>query len=333
MTLGGRIVRPAIAWVSIGAGLGSCAGERSVLDGLDRSDEAVGHGAIGAGRRVLASAGGRDILEGDLLPALLEIGGGEALREAVLDHELERLARERGITIGQDELRRERQRLSRALLAGSGDEDEERGGRVLEDLRAQRGLGATRFEAMLRRNAIMRALVRDEIQVTPEDVERAFEIVFGERIAARLIVVASDREAADIRGTLLRGSGDLPSRFAAIARARSIDPSGTVGGELAPLSLVDPSIPGSLRRALASGDVGSMTPVVSLDGAFAVALIEGRLPRVDTTLERERATLERVLKERREREAMTTLAERLVRESGVVVIDRSLSWSWERGER
>lgn len=306
------------------AALASCAGEPDILDGLDRGERAAGPAAS----RVLASTERYEIGVGDMLGALLELGGGEVLREIVLDRELERLARERGIGVSEDDLRRERGRLARTLLGAQGGLDEERAGRVLDDLRAQRGLGALRFEALLRRNAILRTLVRDDVRVGQEDIERAYEIVFGERIAARLIVVADEREAGRIRAELLGGSGDLPSRFAAMARARSIDPSGEVGGQLPGVSPIDPAYPEVLRNALTKGEVGTITPVLALDGAHAIALIEQRLAPAPTTIERERGELERVLRDRRERDAMATLAERLVREAGVVVIDRSLAWSW-----
>lgn len=306
--------------------MGSCAGEPDALEGLDRGERAVGSG--GRSSRVLASTDRYEIGEGDMLAGLLELGGGEVLREIVLDRELDRLARERGLDATPDDLRRERQRLARTLLGERGDLDEERAGRVLEHLRAQRGLGAVRFEALVRRNAMLRRLVRDEVSVREEDVRRAFEIVYGERIAARLIVVADEREAGRIRGELLRGPGDLPSRFAVAARASSIDPSGVLGGQLPGVSPIDPAYPEVLRRALATGEVGTITPVLALDGAYAIALIEGRLAPAPTTFERERGELERVLRERREREAMAGLAERLVRDAGVVVIDRSLAWSW-----
>ncbi len=84
----------------------------------------------------------------------------------------------------------------------------------------------------------------------------------------RIIVVATREEAQAVRDELDRG-GD----FAAIARARSIDPSSAAGGDLGRLEVA--TLRPELRDALQSVAVGSTTGIVRLPTGFAILQILG----------------------------------------------------------
>jgi len=82
----------------------------------------------------------------------------------------------------------------------------------------------------------------------------------------RLIVVGSREEAQDILDELSRGRD-----FAALARERSIDPTGAEGGAL---GRIDPaSLRPELRDALVSVAIGNYTGIVRIPTGFAIVKI------------------------------------------------------------
>ncbi len=305
--------------------LGGCAAEPGPLDALAPAP------APGPPGGIVAVVDGEEIASNEVLASLLEASGATILEEVILDRSLERLARAHAVRIAPQDLDAERIRLVRTLQGET--LDDERVARLIETLRRDRGLGPVRFEALVRRNALLRALVRDEVTVSDEDIRRAFAVVFGERIAARLIVVPDERLALEIRARLSESDEDLVTRFSEEARRYSVHPSGEVGGKIEPVSPVDPAVPEVLRLALATAEPATMTPVLGLDGGYAIALVERRIEPEQTTLDAQRPRLMRVLRARKEREAMGDLARRLLDRTRVQILDRSLAWSWERRAR
>ncbi|MCH6551869.1 MAG: hypothetical protein IH804_07640, partial [Planctomycetes bacterium] len=98
---------------------------------------------------------------GELRPLLNEAAGAECLQEVILDRVLDTALADAGLMVGPDEVAAEQRQLLETL-----DRDPDVALRLLDELRARQGLGRTRFAGLLRRNAALRALVRDQVQVT-----------------------------------------------------------------------------------------------------------------------------------------------------------------------
>jgi hypothetical protein len=85
----------------------------------------------------------------------------------------------------------------------------------------------------------------------------------------------------------------------------------------------------AVREALAHLEPGGVSPIIPLAEGAAVEVQEGReaarTPPADAA-----ARLEAELGLQRQRAAMDALARRLVGESRVDVLDRSLGWSWDQ---
>lgn len=282
--------------------------------------------AVGGGTgRPLAIVAGQSIQSADLQPYLAEAAGAAVLEEIVLDAAL---GKELGVplsTIERTEVERERN-ASLALIRGETGFTESQALEQLEQSRIDRGLGPARFDALLRRNAAMRRLVAAEVTVTADELRLSRDVNFGDRVRARLIVLRSAREAEQLR-MRLSGGGDIAAEFAAVARSRSIDPSAADGGLLESVSWQDPAVPLPLQQALRDTPPGSITPVVALDGASAIAFVEQRLGAADSRISN--AELESRIRLRKERVAMDALANRLLAGSRVTVFDESLRWAWE----
>jgi hypothetical protein len=263
---------------------------------------------------------------GDVQGALSEAAGGVVLEEVLLDRILAERMTEAGLTVTPSDIEAERTLLMRTLTSEAGIA-EHQATTLLERLRAARGLGPGRFAGLLRRNAMLRALVRDSAAPTAaqRDAERALHS--GQRFRARILVSPSERSVAQAREQLasLVGSPSLAGEFAARAMRMSSDPSAARGGLLESISALDPAVPESVRLQLPALGEGQLSPVLATGSGFALVLMEQRLasaPLSDAEVE-ERLTL------RLQRIAMESYAQRALMDTGLTVVEPGMAWSWE----
>jgi parvulin-like peptidyl-prolyl isomerase len=258
----------------------------------------------------------------EIEPQLLEAVGGRIVRERVLDARLARAAAREGIEIDADDLQRERSLLTATLA-----EDPDRAERLLDELRRSRGLGPIRFEALLRRTALLRRLVAEEVEITDAALEGAHDLAHGPRRVARIVVVEDLRAASDARRSL-----DAGTPFATVAVERSLDASADRGGLLAPVSRLDPSWPVAFRRAVFDAEIGRVSEPVRIDARTLLILVEAERPGTGVSLDAARDDAEAAARLAIERLLMDRLARRLVPENAIDPIDPSLRWSMPRGE-
>ena len=247
---------------------------------------------------------------------IVEAAGAVVLRDAVLDARLARRLAAEGRTVTAEMVERERELLLETL-----DADRERALDLLAGLTARQGLGPVRFEALLRRNAGLRAIVAQSVQLDQAGLDSMYDLRHGPKRVARVAVLASLAEAERFRADLAAGgrAGD----FARLAVERSLDESAARGGLLAPIARRDPSYPETLRAAIYATAVGAVSEP-ALDGArfFVVEVLEERAgDGTDPTAAR--AECERYLRLSRERLLMDALTRELSSLEGVTVFDRA----------
>lgn len=284
---------------------------------------ATADGSEGLPARVIATVGHEAVLAEDLAPSLYEIAGREALREWVLDRALQREIEARGLAITPEMLRAERALLVERTASG---ERLQSGAGLTEQVLRERNLGPVRREAMIRRNAGLRLLTRDEVRVEPEEVSLAAEIAYGPKYRARVILAGTEREAGVALNQL--GTRPTPADVARLAERYSIDPSARTGGVLPLISPVDPAYPVVVRSALGELSPGQVSPILPLPAGAAVLYLEAVEPR-SIVPEDASKRLEAELRVQRERVAMERLARQLVETTRVDVLDRSLGWAWD----
>ena len=266
----------------------------------------------------------------ELGPVLAELSGNTAADEVALNRAIERALRDEGISLTDEQVQAERDRLVLSIVNAAGrDADADQ---LLAELRSRRGLGPVRFGALLRRNAGLRALVRatpGAVQpITEERVRLAFDLAHGPSLDLRVIVTARDREAAEARAEILATpSAYRPSVAARLAADRSLDPSATRGGRLDRLSPRDPTAPRALLDAVADLEPNDVTGIIAVDRGFAVAVVAARRPPDGTPYERVAGTLRDELETSAERAAIDALARRLLERTRIVPVDASLDWS------
>lgn len=320
------------------SGGGSRGGEEGSIDvGLDRSERYVrSQGGGGTGRGSASGAGeddgrppalvdGTPVRWGELRSRLGEAAGAAALEEIALERMLRREIRRAGIEIEQADLERERDLLLRSFeQSGAADESID-GGRLLMEVRRARGLGPERFESLLWRNAALRALVRDEVEIDAERIERTGALLYGPRYRVRIITAETLGEASAALKDLRSGAP-----FGQVAAERSTDASAARGGVIEPISPADPAYPAALRTALGRLTPGEVSSPIAIEGGYALLILDAVIEGEDFDPDSARADLEQRARLAEERVLMQRRASRLLRSAGVTVFDPSLDWSWRR---
>lgn len=285
---------------------------------------------------IAATVNGEPITWQELAPALSELAGAAVLRDVVLDRAVRAACRDRGLRLDEPLIQAEERQLLDSIGRDTAIGAETPGSRgadsgvLLESIRRSRGLGEVRYRALLERNAMLRALVRDSVQVTGSEVEQAMLIRYGERFRVRVIVAATEREAVQARRELERIAGEggaLDVAFARAAALESIDGSAARGGLLEPISPADPAYPASLRDLLPHLQPNMISPVVPVERGFAFVLLDSKVP---ATIPPENAAelVRADVRLRKERLAMEAEARRLLSQMRVEPMDASLEWSW-----
>jgi parvulin-like peptidyl-prolyl isomerase len=274
--------------------------------------------------RAAALLDGRPIRWADLRPAMTEAAGAEALQETILDRQLARNLATAQIVVTEADVEAERARLLATLA-----EDPDLAVRRLDMLRDRQRLGPQRFEALLRRNAMLRALVRDQVAVTDDAVERMHEALHGPRRQVRLITTRRLAEAEAVVRDVRAGAF-----FGDIAVERSTDASAARGGLLEPISSADPAYPAALRRAIWSlDDLGDISDPILLDTGYAVVMLVREVPADGVTLDESRDEIEKLVRMNQERLLMDETARRILREAKLTIIVDALNDSWQRARR
>ncbi len=298
------------------------------LAGVRAAERTLDRNAVsGTDRQPAAVIGDEAISWDELRASLGEAAGGAVVEEFVLDRLLRREMADRSITLTAAEIARERELFDDQVRRSSAALDDQ-APKLLAQVRRARGLGPVRFKSLLERNATLRRLVRDDVLVEEPAIARELDARFGPRVRCRILVTGTEGEAARARARLADGSPDLRERFAAQARAESLDPSASNGGLLDPISPLDQSYAVVVRNALKNLKLGELSPIVVLDHGYAILMGEGEVP-AETPPPSARASIESELRLRQERIAMDRLGQRLMNSAQVTVFDPSLGWSWQ----
>ncbi len=306
-----------------------------ILDRDDRQGDWLKPGAtvIDVGINRIAEPSGESRLVGDVdFASAVEVAGAIALEEAALDALLSERLAARGVRWSDLDTAAERAIIVAQLAEASpsrnavrGESAADRGERLLAQLRTARGLGNTRFEGMLRRNAALRLLVSDQVVLNESVIRQAYDLRYGERMPARIIVVDTVDEAAQIIDRL-----DAGEPFPEVAARFSTDQSASRGGLIEPVSAADPSYPQALRDAIGELRPGGYSTPIALDNGIAIVLREASpSPSAAVpTLEETRSALTHEARMRQERILMGELARELLENARVTIFDASLDKAW-----
>jgi parvulin-like peptidyl-prolyl isomerase len=262
---------------------------------------------------------GKQLNWSDLMPSLVESAGGQTLVDQVLDMAVDaRLARD-NIKITDEQLAFEQKAITQALS-----DNPDVAARLLADLRRQRGLGETRFKALLRRQAGLRIIVQPEILITDAGLQQAYQAIHGPRYEVRLIVVRSLKDASEVRRRLEAGES-----FIDLAIKLSTDTSRVQGGLLSPITPADPTYPKIIRDRLPTLKVGEASDPLALDNSFAIIRLERKIEgdnvKFDDVKDQMAAAVRRML----ETQAIQRTKKNLLQHADIIILDPALKRSWE----
>lgn len=309
---GGAPARPVPARVDRPTGPGGL----PATDPAPASDRA---GAIVNGTRVSAET---------LAAYSGEAAGSVALEEAALDVLVDQELARQGITLAPDASQRELQALI-GTLTTQGNVSGDQAGLVLDRLKRDRGLGPKRFEALLMRNARLRALVSPQVTLTPTELQAALDVEFGPKVRARVLTVPTRDLAADMRTRMAAPGADPLTTFAKLAALYSIDQSGPSGGVVEPMSPADLSLAPALRQAITDPPLGLLPEAVATSRGFTLVYVEEKMPAQPAPTPDQKARVEAKARRRLERLAMDRLARQLIDQAKITVLDDAVRWSWE----
>ena len=266
---------------------------------------------------------GKPVTEADLHLRLMEAAGGQVLSEMILDQQIRERLAQAGITLGANLIEQEKAYMLATLSA-----DPNEAARLLNDMRNERGLGDKRFQSMLFRNAGLRALTKDQVQVPENLLQQAYQLQHGERYRVRIIVADTLTQASDLH---VRAAGG--QSFADLASLNSTDASAAQGGLLSPISPIDATYPKALRQALAKMPVGGISDLIADDDHFIIMKLEAKLPAEQITFEQAKPRLARTVRLELQGQAMQQAARAMLADAKVVVLDPTLNKSWLEQKR
>ncbi|MGI5816498.1 MAG: peptidyl-prolyl cis-trans isomerase [Armatimonadota bacterium] len=165
---------------------------------------------------VVARVNGETITASELLDELRKRRGAPTLVDLIDTALIEQGAEQAGITASDEEMQLRWQRA----MAEAGSETDMRG--ILE----QRGVTEDDYRERLRIDLLLDKLARETMNIPEQEIkdfynEHREDYALGDRVKAKMILVASETDARHIRDAL----DDPDASFEGLARALSIDPA------------------------------------------------------------------------------------------------------------
>lgn len=217
--------------------------------------------------KVVAMVNGQKISRQQLARECLLRYGEEVLQTVINKHLIQAACQANDVTISNQQVIEEIDRmaskfgLSRDLFL-----------RTIQD---DRKVPLHEFRQEIWGRLALKQLAAKSIQVSEQDLQRAFETEYGPRVRVRMIVTSTLDKAQQIRRMALAA----PDRFGDLAKDHSEDQnSASVRGLISPIRkhVEDPQV----EQAAFSLNEGQISPVVPAAGKFLVLKCEKRLPPV-----------------------------------------------------
>jgi len=275
--------------------------------------------------QIIAFIDGNPITHDQIQESLSERAGRQAIADLILDYQLEKKVTELSIRITRSDLDREEQQFLDLIQV---EDDPNANLEYMKEVRRNRGLGPTRYNDLLRRNAILRKLINAK---KPSEAEllQALQVNLGQQFQIRLFV-NSDRSLTNTSYQRVLDAQPESTRwiFAQESFDHSSHPSADRGGFIQRFSTLDSNYPSVLRSSVQATDIGTMSNILATDSGYAFVLVESITPEVAISNE-QRELMEEQLIIRNQRIAMEQLASDLIRQSEIIILDKALSWSWK----
>ena len=250
-------------------------------------------------RQLAAMVNGAEIPQEQLIDECVARHGATILEAIVNKMIIEQGCRQLGIAVGPEEVDAEIETMAKRFNLPRE--------KWIELIRDERGVTSQQYaDEIVWPMIALRRLAHAEIEPTLEEIAEAHEHQFGPAVKARIIVLRTAADAERIRGEVAA----KPDEFGAYARQHSVDVgSASANGWVQPIRRHT----GEPRfEAVAFGlPVGGISPVVQVADQFIILKCEGHLPAADVAIDDVRPRLAEELRERKSREASSSVFRRL----------------------
>ncbi|NOZ40436.1 MAG: peptidylprolyl isomerase [Planctomycetes bacterium] len=215
---------------------------------------------------VMALVNGKDISRKDLINACVRRFGEDVLESLVNKRLIMSHCEARGITITQQEIAAEVDRMAKRFKLGRE--------QWFEMLQKERGISPEEYARdIVWPTLALRKLAAEKVNPTAEEINKAYVRDFGEMVGARLIAVNDANLARQLQAKLTTN----PESFARMAIEHSIDVnSASVGGLIQPIRhhVGDPAIESEAFQL----QPGQISSVISVAGQHVILKCEHRIP-------------------------------------------------------
>ena len=215
----------------------------------------------------VARVGDATITQGELAEPLIDAHGLDMLLALAQLKAAEQEARKAGVEVTDRDVADERQvtiDYFATQIQNAGDDDP---ADLLRQFLRQQQISQAEFDLAMKTNAHLRKLVAADVrdQITPEILERAFNLQYGEKVQVRHIAVPNLEMVQQVQDRLAGGED-----FAAVARDMSVfTQTAAVGGEVPPFSRQQQGLPTAFKDvAFALETPGQVSDPVQADGSY-----------------------------------------------------------------
>ncbi len=294
---GARSWKHQIGWFALAVALLAAVTQFRSVEGDRQAEAAPSRGPSKADKQlprverpqhdVMALVNGQDISRKDLIDACVRRHGEEVLESLVNKRLILNHCKKRDISITNEEITAEIDRMAKRFKLGRE--------QWLDMLEKERDLTPQEYARdIVWPTVALRKLAAADLQVSPEEIEKAIQRDYGPMVRARLIAVGN----ADLARQLHAQLTAQPESFARLAIEHSIDiNSASVGGLIQPIRrhVGDPNI----EKQAFSLKPGQISSIISVAGQYVILKCEGHLaPRQVNRAEVEQQLTEKIKDEK-----------------------------------
>ncbi|MBU0639700.1 MAG: peptidylprolyl isomerase [Planctomycetes bacterium] len=290
---------------------------------------AVTPAALAGDGDAVVMVNGQPISKRQLVDLLMEAHGLAAMQQLIVLELAQQETRRRGIVVTEADVHAEFQRSLDRIAPEAGADDrtltEEQRQSALNLVLEQKGISLPEFMIGMERNAHLRKIVQQDFQVTEATLREEFARTYGEKVLIRHIQV-EDRRLNEVLQALQCGKD-----FAEVARTLSQNTeSAARGGELAPFTFLEETLPAGMREMAFSLAPSEVSPPIRLGKWNHILKLEKRIPPENQRFEDVRAEVRQRLCGRVIPHEMSRMATQLFQKAKIRVLDQSLRRQYEK---
>ena len=248
---------------------------------------------------VMALVNGKDISRQALTDACIQRFGEDVLESLVNKRLITNHCTNHNITVTRDEIDAEIDRMAKRFQLGRE--------QWLEMLQKERGVTAEEYARdIVWPTLALRKLADKELQVSPEEIQKAYEQEFGPMVRARLIAVSDGAKARQLHAQVVAN----PESFAKVAIEHSEDVnSASIGGMIQPIRrhVGDPAIEAEAFRL----QPGQVSAIIQVAQQFIILKCDEQLQAQPMPLAQVQERLVERIKEEKLRDAATGIFEKV----------------------